>query len=120
MRELWIAIGLIAMILGVIGIVLPVLPTTPFFLLTTYSFTKGSTKFHRWFTGLPMVSKYGASMTMTKKKKWILLLTVDTILIGYILYFQTPLLTIVLLAIILIKHIVFHRYVTIQEPNQKA
>ena len=62
MKELWIFLGLVTMTLGIIGIILPVLPTTPFFLVTTYSFTKGSTRFHRWFTNIPFVQKYLSKM----------------------------------------------------------
>ncbi|GEM74395.1 inner membrane protein [Vibrio sagamiensis NBRC 104589] len=36
------------MILGILGIVLPLLPTTPFILLSSACFMRGSPKLHQW------------------------------------------------------------------------
>lgn len=115
MRELWFIVGILSLILGAIGIVLPILPTTPFFLVTTYSFTKSSPKFRNWLLSKPIFQKYQSNMTMTRTKKWILLLTVDALLIGYFVVFPQMIVRIIIIVTITIKHFVFYKYVTIHK-----
>ncbi|MCF4174690.1 YbaN family protein [Vibrio sp. McD22-P3] len=47
-RLFWNTLGVVSVILGVVGIVLPLLPTTPFLLLASASFFRGSPQFHDW------------------------------------------------------------------------
>ena len=52
-RALWLAFGLISMVLGFIGIFLPLLPTTPLMLLAAFCFARGSQRLHDWLTTHP-------------------------------------------------------------------
>ena len=70
-KAMYVVLGCISLILGVIGIFLPILPTTPFLLLTLYSFAQGSSRLERWFLETKLYQKYLKSFNerraLTKK-----------------------------------------------------
>jgi hypothetical protein len=43
-----VAVGTLAVALGVIGIFIPILPTTPFLLLAAFCYARSSERFYRW------------------------------------------------------------------------
>ncbi|WP_409930414.1 YbaN family protein [Vibrio owensii] len=65
--------GGLCMILGIAGIVLPLLPTTPFILLASACFMRGSPAFHRWLhehkTFGPMLDNWHKHRAVTRKVK---------------------------------------------------
>ncbi len=83
-KIIYLTIGFIALILGLIGTILPILPTTPFLLLTSFCFAKGSTKFHNWFTQTKVyknhLETFVTERSMTLKTK-VCLLTFASIML---------------------------------------
>lgn len=84
-KVIWIIIGFLSMGLGMIGVILPVLPTTPFLLLSSFCFAKGSDRFHKWFIGTKLYKKHLDSFvknkSMTLKTKLTILLPASAMLI---------------------------------------
>ena len=54
-RAAWMAAGFVAVALGGVGVVVPGLPTTGFFVLAAWCFSKSSPRFEQWVLGLPAV-----------------------------------------------------------------
>lgn len=83
-KMLLVLCGLICVGLGVLGVILPILPTTPFLLLASVCFVKGSDRFDRWFKSTKLYKKHLENFVqnrqMTLKRKWTILLTADVML----------------------------------------
>ena len=120
----YISIGLISLILGVIGVILPILPTTPFLLLTSYCFAKGSDRFHNWFTGTKLYKKHLESFVkeraMTLKQKICLLAFADTMLAFPLIILDSLHIKLFILALIIFKfYYFFFRIKTISPEEEK-
>ena len=106
-KFLYLSFGIIFMILGSIGVGIPVLPTTPFLLLASYCFVKGSDKFNEWFISTKLYKKYLESFikerAMTMKKKLTILLTADCMLLISIILIKSIHIRIFLVVLIICK-----------------
>lgn len=123
-KYFYIGIGLITLILGIIGVILPILPTTPFLLITSFCFAKGSEKFHNWFINTKLYKKHLESFVkeraMTLKEK-VVLLTFVNIMLAFPLIMVDVLpmrITIIVLIIIKLYYFIFRiRTVTPEEKR---
>lgn len=84
-KVIYILVGLVAFVLGTIGVILPVLPTTPFYLLASFCFMKGSERFDKWFKGTKLYKKHLETFVnnraMTLKQKLTILGFADLMLL---------------------------------------
>lgn len=110
-KLLWLMIGIVSMVLGAIGVVLPVLPTTPFLLLASFCFAKGSDRFHKWFIGTKLYKKhlesFVTSRSMTLKTKLCILLTASAMLILAMLAMSNIYGRVFIVFLIIFKYIYF-------------
>lgn len=58
MRLFYNIAGVLAVALGILGIFLPLLPTTPFLLLASACFLRGSERLHRWLLSQGTLGEY--------------------------------------------------------------
>ena len=121
MKFIWITIGFVTMAIGGLGVILPVLPTTPFLLVSSFCFAKGSKRFHNWFTETQLYKKHLDSFvkgrSMTLKTKWCILLPASFMLIIAMIMMQNIYGRIFILILIGFKYIYF--FTKIQTKKEK-
>ena len=124
-KYFYITLGFITLGLGLIGVILPILPTTPFLLVTSFCFAKGSERFHSLFTNTNIYKKHLESFVkeraMTLKQKVVLLSFVNFMLaFPLILVDVLPMrITIIVLIIIKLYYFIF-RVKTITPEEKRA
>lgn len=73
MRIVWSVFGLAAVGVGAIGIIVPGLPTTVFFIIAAWAFSKSSPRLEAWVLGLPrigpMVQDHRDGLGMPRRAK---------------------------------------------------
>ena len=88
-KIIYLIIGFTCFGIGAVGVVLPVLPTTPFLLVASFCFAKGSERFHNWFINTSVYKKHlesfvnSKSMTMRTKMAILLPVTLMMLLAAY-------------------------------------
>ncbi|PLV64236.1 YbaN family protein [Brachyspira pilosicoli] len=125
MRILFIVLGFIFLGVVAIGIVVPILPTTPFLLLASFFFAKGSKRFHDWFLSTKLYKKYLESFVksraMTLKGKLTILIPVSCMLIITFILVDNIYARIVLVILFISKYVYFFtqiRTVSDEELNK--
>lgn len=122
-KYFYIGIGLITLILGIIGVILPILPTTPFLLITSFCFAKGSEKFHNWFINTKLYKKHLESFVkeraMTLKEKVVLLTFVNIMLAFPLIMVDVLPMRITIIVLIIIKLYYFIFKVKTVTPEEK-
>ena len=125
MKTLLIILGFICVAIGAVGIVVPILPTTPFLLLASFFFAKGSKKFHDWFISTKLYKRYLESFVksraMTLKGKLTILIPVSCMLIITFIFVDNIYARIVLVILFISKYVYFFtqiRTVSDEELNK--
>ena len=110
-KYIYITVGLISVVLGTIGVILPILPTTPFLLLASYCFAKGSDRFNNWFINTKLYKKHLESFVkeraMTLKEKICLLAFADFMLAFPLIILDSLFMKIFIVVLILFKFYYF-------------
>lgn len=119
-KYMYVTAGIISVILGSIGVVLPVLPTTPFLLLASFCFAKGSDRFDRWFKSTKLYKKHLESFVnnraMTLKQKWTLLLFADFMMMFPLIILDSLVVKGIIVIVIICKYYYFFTQIeTIKE-----
>lgn len=124
-KILLVTVGLISVGLGLIGVILPIIPTTPFLLLASVCFVKGSDRFDQWFKGTKLYKKhletFVESKKMTLKQKITILAVADAMLLIPFITVNNLHMRIFLIVLVLCKfYYFFFRIETIKVKEEKA
>lgn len=111
LRFIYLILAFFSLGLGIIGIIIPMLPTTPFLLLASFLFAKGSTRFHNWFIQTKLYRKnlesFVKTREMTLKTKLFILIPASIMLILAFIFMKNIYGRIFLLFLILFKYVYF-------------
>ncbi len=110
-KVFWVTIGIITMVIGAIGVAVPVLPTTPFLLVASFAFAKGSERFHRWFVNTKLYKKHLEEFVnrraMTLKTKLCILIPVSAMLLVAFFMMSNIYGKVFILGLVIFKYVYF-------------
>jgi uncharacterized membrane protein YbaN (DUF454 family) len=107
--------GFLFLGLGIVGIALPVLPTTPFLLLASFCFLKGSKRLHTWLMANkhfgPRIKRI-TETGLTRREKISIYVLVFAMLTPVFIFTNSLHLRILLVVIMIVKAVFFLRIKT--------
>jgi uncharacterized protein len=92
MKIVWLLLGHLFVTLGFIGIFLPILPTTPFLILASACYSKGSARFENWIINHPRFGKSlreWRSYRVIRPRAKIMSTGLMSLSVGYVLIFTS-------------------------------
>lgn len=120
-KFVFILLGFISMAVGIIGIAVPVLPTTPFILLASYFFMRGSDRFDKWFRTTKVFKDYAEDFirdrSMTLKRKIKLMLISDFMLAFPLIILKSIYMKIFILLVVASKYYYFFFVIKTKEEK---
>lgn len=110
-KAIYVALGFLFLVIGFIGAALPILPTTPFLILASFFFARGSARFNRWFLSTKLyrdhLEGFVRSKSMTLKTK-VRILALATIMLSIGAYFASNIYArIIIICVIIYKYYYF-------------
>ncbi|MGK0467102.1 YbaN family protein [Clostridium sp.] len=122
-KFIYVVIGLISFILGTIGIILPILPTTPFYLLASVCFVRGSERFDKWFKGTKLYKKHLENFVneraITLKQKITILAVADFMLMFPLIILESVYTKLFMIILIVYKYYYFMYKIKTIVPDAK-
>jgi uncharacterized membrane protein YbaN (DUF454 family) len=108
---IYIILGLVFLGFGILGIIVPLLPTTPFLLLASACFVRGSKRFEIWFKGTSIyknhIEAFLQKREMTLRKKVTILLFADCMIAVPFILSKILVVKVALLLIVAYKYYYF-------------
>lgn len=107
----FVTLGIISMGIGIVGVVIPVLPTTPFLILASVCFVRGSNRFDIWFRSTKIYKDYAEDFinnrSMTLKRKITLMFISDFMLAFPLIMIDNIYLRIFIMSVVIFKYYYF-------------
>ena len=123
-NTVFIILGFLFTGLGAVGAMLPILPTTPFLLVASFFFTRGSERFNNWFRNTKLyknyLEDYEKKRAMTLKAKISILSFASIMLLFPLIYIDVSAMRIFIISLYIIKYYYFiFRIRTIETGGKK-
>lgn len=125
MKAIYMIFGFIFLALGAVGVILPILPTTPFLIVASICFARGSKRVNEWFLSTKLYKNHLDSFVkeraMTLKSKIMILSFASTMLIIAFISMNNLYGRLFIVALIVFKYYYFiFRIKTITKPQSEV